>query len=138
MASLSNTILGRAIDGLTAWFAHRRDIGELSRLSRADFASIASDLRLSPLDLARLARQRNRQRRQPEPVCSARSELIVRQSPAPNRRSCETWNAYAPPVRIRLSVGVRFVPARRAGRIGNSAQTAALLTASIVKKRRRQ
>jgi hypothetical protein len=57
MASLSNTILGRLIDGLAAWFAHRRDIGELSRLSRADFVSIASDLRLSPLDLARLTRK---------------------------------------------------------------------------------
>ena len=55
MAFHSNPILGRAIDSVTAWLAHRRDVGELSRLSPAEFASIANDLRLSPLDLTRLA-----------------------------------------------------------------------------------
>jgi hypothetical protein len=55
MAFHSHTIFGRAVDSVTAWLGHCRDVGELSRLSPAEFASIANDLRLSPLDLKRLA-----------------------------------------------------------------------------------
>ncbi|MBB5052854.1 MULTISPECIES: hypothetical protein [Nitrobacteraceae] len=58
MVSRSSPILGRVIDSLTAWLAHRRDIGELSHLPPGEFSSIASDLRLSPTDFARLAGKR--------------------------------------------------------------------------------
>ena len=57
MSSHSNPILGRMVKSLTAWLAHRRDLGELSRLSPVEFASIAKDLRLSSIELARLADQ---------------------------------------------------------------------------------
>lgn len=55
MPSRSNPILGPMVNTLTAWLAHRRGVAELSRLSDVEFASIAKDLRLSQIDLSRLA-----------------------------------------------------------------------------------
>jgi len=55
MASRSTAIFGRLVDSLTAWLRHRRDVGEISRLSPGELVSIANDLHLSPTDLESLA-----------------------------------------------------------------------------------
>jgi hypothetical protein len=55
MAHSSHTILGRLADSVAGWLEHRRDIAELARLTPDEFASIANDLRLSPVELTRLA-----------------------------------------------------------------------------------
>ncbi|WFU41263.1 hypothetical protein QA640_01620 [Bradyrhizobium sp. CB82] len=44
------------IDSFAGWLKHRRELNEMRQLDRSDFNRIASDLRVSPVDLEELVR----------------------------------------------------------------------------------
>ncbi len=49
-------VVGYLIDMFGDWLKHRRELGELRELDTASFNQIASDLRVSPVDLNELVR----------------------------------------------------------------------------------
>jgi hypothetical protein len=49
--------LERVISTFADWLKHRREIGEMRGLDRAEFDRLAHDLRVSPVDLEGLVRQ---------------------------------------------------------------------------------
>ena len=49
--------LGMLVDTFNDWLKHRRDLNELRQLNTVEFDRIASELRVSPIDLNELVRQ---------------------------------------------------------------------------------